>query len=503
MTTEPWSAFDQALAALHKGPSAKPFSAPFSQTQIREIGIALIDGFLAQVLLWLAGVQAFGPAVQQQLQTWSQNLQNQAQEALTNAGIAQTAATGAGANANAALNQLTALPAQNVVPKSSGSATSVTSGDVGSGGSATGSIGGSAFYLSASGTQTVGASASVLVAAVTFSLVGPSNAVGAAHATLGSGATQQQMQTFGGPIRLATVTEFLQFLVLWNPQGGTNIALEVTVTASVGGIASVSFESATYIGAAVADQVLATNSGSGSSPSLNVASAIADTMAVAAFTAGDVATKADTTLSGYTQTQLGNTTVQVNGGQYGYQSLAFGDAAGATGGVTFGASCADAFAEWVGAAVVLSAQPYDGSGFRAYPSSVAAGCSSGVNTFASSFFNTVARATADYSYDTSTNTLTVLYTGWYKIKISFLVDTYTNYLLGPVLYHNGVPVEYGINNPPTSGATISDSFYIYCNAGDTLTPGYYAGVAYSATFGNDTTGTKTFWSVSLMNRSLL
>lgn len=417
--------------------------------------------------------------------------------AQTAASTAQSGATAANGNATAALTQLTAIPAQTVVPDLLAGASSVTFDHAGSGGSATNPSGSVSSPLSATGTQDVGASASAMVAAVTFSFVG-SGAVGSAQVTVGS----QNMQSLG-IVQLSSVTEYVEFFVLWTPTVGSGQPVTATAYNFSGGVGSISFESATYIGATNVSNALVTSSGTGTSLSLSVPAAIAGTMAVVAFSAGDVATLASTALSAYTKTQRGSTTVQVDAGQYGYQSLAFGDATGGSGGVTFGATGADSFAEWVGVGVVLSATSVIGSGFRAHSTNSTGASVAGNGTFGP-YLGVLDKVTADYYFNSSTGVLTVKNAGWYQVKIAFLTGSYTGALLGPVLYQNGAVVDAGLRiAPSTSSLILADSFTVYCSANDTLQPGYFAGVSYAAAFGADSTATASYWEVSLLNRSLL
>jgi hypothetical protein len=338
-----------------------------------------------------------------------------------------------------------------------------------------------------------------MVAAATYSLVGSGGGAGNVQITIGG----QYMQSLG-TVQLPSITEFVEFFVLWNPPVGTS----QTVTAfgfgfNGAGVGSVSFESASYIGATDVSATPVTNSGSGTALSLSVPSALAGTLAVAAFSAGDVAFKNNTALSAFTKTQRGNTTVQVDSAQYGYQSLAFGDAVGGSGGVTFGVTGANSSAEWAAGAIVLSATSTIGSGFRAYRTNTATGgVTAGNNQLV--WYNLANRQTADYSYNSTTGVLTVANAGWYKVKISFLTDNYTSALIGPILYQNGSVVECGSRIAPSvSSCVIADSFHVYCSAGDTLQAGVFAGVSFATTLIGESTGTQNVFSVSLMNRSLL
>lgn len=409
----------------------------------------------------------------------------------------QGTASGANTNATSALNQLTAVPQQVVVPNLTAGVSSVTFDHAGSGGSATNASGSISTPLTATGTQTVGSTASAVVAAVTYSLVGSGGVQGAAQITVGG----QNMQSIG-TVQIPSITEYVEFFVLWNPPTGTNLPVSVIAWATGGGVASLSFETSSYIGATNVTAALAFNSGSGTSLSLSVPAALPNTMAVAAFSAGDVTLKLNTAISGYTKTQRGNTTVQVNSGQYGYQSLAYGDSVGAGGGVTFAATGADSSAEWVGAAVVLSATSVVGSGFRAYNCS-ANSVTAGFGTVGGMFGSTDIVSTPDYSYNSSTGAVAISNAGWYMVVIRYYTNSYTSFKLGTALYHNGSMVQAGNYLVPVSGQIIGDSYLIYCSSGDTLQAGYQAGVSYSATFAADTTGTLAYFEVSLMNRSLL
>jgi hypothetical protein len=464
-----------------------------SPTQVQAYWTAFTDEMLAQVLLAVAGIVGPTTAAFLGLNTWAAQLQTDAQNALNTA----NSATG---SAQTALNQLQQIPAQTVVPDLTAGAASVSPDNAGSGGSTTAANGTVTNTLAAYGTQTVGPTASIMVAAATYSLVGSAFGSSFLQAVVGGTAMQSV-----GVIQMSGITEFAEFFILWNPPVGTNKAVSVTGWGTNGaGIANLSFESATYIGAtSVVPGGLTSNTGAGTSLSLPVPAAVAGTMAVCALSAGNATTKADTTLSAFNETQRGNVTEQVNSLQYGYQSLAFGDAAGVLGGPTFTAIAANT-ASWVGAALVLSAQATIGSGFRAANTTASAvAATAGVHMLPFGFFNSVAVSTDDYSGTGTGNTVVVAQAGWYKVKIGLLTHTYSGLLLGPALFVNGTAVEIGLNIAPSAGAIISDTFLIYLNVGDTLAAGYDASTTYSDTFIGETTGTRCYWSVSLLNRSLL
>ena len=84
-------------------------------------------------------------------------------------------------------------------------------------------------------------------------------------------------------------------------------------------------------------------------------------------------------------------------------------------------------------------------------------------------------------------------------------DTAT--IVKPVLYLNGSVVAVGgrgehVNDSSSLGG-ISGAFFRYCNAGDTLQPGYTSehSSATAGFVGDDATGATTYWTVALANRS--
>jgi hypothetical protein len=272
------------------------------------------------------------------------------------------------------------------------------------------------------------------------------------------------------------------------------------------GVGSVSFESSSYIGATRVSTLIK-NSGTGTSLSLSVPAAIAGTMAAVAFSAGDVTTKANTALSSFTKTQRGNVTVQVNSTQYGYQSLAFGDTTGTSGGVTFGATGADSFAAWVGVGVVLSATSVIGSGLRQYRSVTTTVLPSSGNQTLGAFFSVTQYCTADLSINGATGATTVSVAGWYMVTISVLeASVITVHQARVLLYQNGAVVQQGGTMYVTTSASntwvMQSTFTVYCNAGDTIQPGVWYSASANAPSG-ESTGTCSYWEVALVNRSLL
>jgi len=108
---ESFSAFDDALAFIHNNPSTPAAGnvAPFTAAQMEAIGTALIDGLLAQVLFAVANIQIFGVKPFEGLQTWANELETAASNALATAEGAQGTATDASNTATTAQNWVLAL----------------------------------------------------------------------------------------------------------------------------------------------------------------------------------------------------------------------------------------------------------------------------------------------------------------------------------------------------------------------------------------------------------
>lgn len=411
---------------------------------------------------------------------------------------AQSSADGAAGSAQTALNQLTNIPAQTVVPNTNNGHSAVTFDHAGSGGSVTGANGSVTPSLNTAGTQTVGATAAVMIGVASYSIAG--SGLGSVYCQLTCGGMAMQSLGF---VQIPFVEQFLEFFILWNPPVGTNKVVTAQAWGANGaGISNLSFESATYIGATSVSPSLSTSTGTGTTLSVTASSAVVGTMAVGAFTAGNSTTKALTTLSGLT-TQRDNVTNPINSGQAGYQSLALGDRTGVAFGVTFTASAANS-ASWAGASIVLGSQAVIGSGFRAVNTSASAVAAvAGTHLLPSTFFNSVtAQSTDDYGTITG-NSVKVTVAGWYKIKIGLLTHTYSTFLLGPALFINSSLVELGHYVAPTSGAILTDTFLWYCNAGDVIGAGYSAATSYSDTFIGDPAGQACYFTIAIQNRSLL
>ena len=159
-----------------------------------------------------------------------------------------------------------------------------------------------------------------------------------------------------------------------------------------------------------------------------------------------------------------------------------------------------------------------GSGFQvAKVASVAAGAASWVAgpiaagsagwvyyTWPASWFDTINYQTSDFTWSSTTNTVTVGISGWYLITVALSVQfTGTANYGGAGFLHNGawskqVPNFQQWGNGST--APLQNSFIQYLQAGDTITPVMvFAGTPSAYPVNNDTTGGATNFAVTLMN----
>lgn len=302
-----------------------------------------------------------------------------------------------------------------------------------------------------------------------------------------------------GPLSVASQ---IWALPLINPAASA-MAIQIDATSvSNGAILAIQGEADTYNQVASIGSLGAT-SGTNSTLSHTFVSATGDYV-VQEFAVGSLVTE---TLTAYSKTSQYNPGSTLSSGLY--LAMLAGDATGAASvGFTATPSSTAAMA-WVSAAVNLIPIPSTpiGSGFRQYRTGTGTVTpASGANALASaSFFDTNQYRTSDFTYTSSTNTLTVANAGWYMVTMNYLISSISgtaNYQC--LIYKNGTLDQYGGgwwstggNQPGNFGA----SFIIYCNAGDTLKPGIQSqggGVVITG----EATGTKTYWSVSLMNRSL-
>ena len=146
-----------------------------------------------------------------------------------------------------------------------------------------------------------------------------------------------------------------------------------------------------------------------------------------------------------------------------------------------------------------------GSGFRQYRASttvVGVGTGAGVTLLPNNFFDTNQQCTSDITSEPgSNNQITVSVSGWYSVKVAvYTSGTGSGQLTGVALYHNGSVVDMGNQTATTGNFVVADKFDVYCEAGDTLQPGFYT--SYSGggfALQGESTGTFCYWSVTFAN----
>lgn len=149
-----------------------------------------------------------------------------------------------------------------------------------------------------------------------------------------------------------------------------------------------------------------------------------------------------------------------------------------------------------------------GHGFRQHRNSATdVSASNGYNPFPSTFFDTL--DFNEYStVDATTNGCKIIYTGHYSVSLHVMQDqTSTSHLARAILYKNGSIVRNGptlvVTQRSADTFVLGATWNVYCQDGDLLQPGYWVSRAVSNIFTGDSTGAKTFWEVSLTNRSLM
>lgn len=425
------------------------------------------------------------------------------------------AATNTGLDVTSLKAMLAAQPAATVVPAPNPSSTgSPIHGSSGTGWTPTTSSTGLT-AMSTSGAHTIAAGDNYVVTrALYITKTGVFPATSAAYGT-------QPMSSITGRNFVGAVTVsgiayalYIETFGLSNPASGAQTPV-VTVTPGTGNLVyCVAACSDSYSGVYSVSSV-GLNDGAAGNPSQSVSSAAIDVV-VQHFALLDTVTL---TASAYSQTSRANSGA-INTGAGVFAVLVAGDAPGA-GTVSFAATSSTTASpqDWGGIAINLigaGVAPL-GSGFRQYrtlTATVAAG--TGSSLFPNSFFDTNDKITPDYTSAPATNNkITVANAGWYMVTVSCSLGgnsgSTAQTAISPLLYHNGSIYQWG--NPSLYfdysltgdfGATaMGSSFIVYCNAGDTLQPGYNTSSANSLTLTGEATGGKTYWSVALLNRSLL
>lgn len=151
-----------------------------------------------------------------------------------------------------------------------------------------------------------------------------------------------------------------------------------------------------------------------------------------------------------------------------------------------------------------------GSGFRRYRASTSpvTPSSSGDYKFPADFFDTPDAITGDMVSSTANNRLTVSMDGWYTVTIRIGLNAWSSSTMrfAPLLFKNASTSPYRVGRYTVtgdSGPSIMAVFTdVYLEAGDYVEPGYRLANTIDLTrFVGDASGTETYWSVVLTNRS--
>ena len=150
---------------------------------------------------------------------------------------------------------------------------------------------------------------------------------------------------------------------------------------------------------------------------------------------------------------------------------------------------------------------------------------------ASGFYNYTEAATADLPVSNyfGFTQVTATYAGWYQVEMAFGLSkalTHYQWYLNPVLYKNNVAYKFGngvgnsayygdafgINRMSVCPEMVQSTFIVYMNAGDTIGPGYVwhpdptdgrgSAITSANIITSNASGSFTYFSVSLLNRSL-
>jgi len=153
---------------------------------------------------------------------------------------------------------------------------------------------------------------------------------------------------------------------------------------------------------------------------------------------------------------------------------------------------------------------YRGSGFRASKKNTTTmSLSNTTATFPNSWY-TADYITDDYSYSTTGNTLTVGVSGWYQVTIQQR-STRGTIAFGQggrqsaVLYKNGAVTARAaavLNNNVTGLADFGGTFTVYCEAGNTLQPGYFCDWEPANSMSGDASGLDTYWTATFIGNKM-
>ena len=402
-----------------------------------------------------------------------------------------------GATIDSILTNLQKFPQSNIAIDTAAGSSTVAYDATGAGATSATTMSSSG---SISGNHTIGTGANYVVASVTYYTSSTIPQYIPVTVTCG-GVAMEQLDSINMGIAGQGI---LALYALSSPPTGTQ-SIEWSFSDPGISVYTAALESTSYSGWGSTGTVVSA-SGIGTGLSSGAVSSASGQMVIQTFA---VATSAGPTISSYNKTSRANSGA-INNSTFGYEmALLIGDAAGASS-VTFTATGGNVNDRWGSLAVAIGAPGSGvGSGLLCFNNSTSTvNGSSGTNTFPNDFFNQNVYLTEDMTYSTTGNTLTIGLAGWYKVRVNVLeAAVITAHFIRTVLYHNGSVVQVGTTMPVSTTASntyvTGDAYSVYCVPGDTLQPGYWLSGSVSSVFVGETTGAFSYWSASLMNRSLL
>ena len=422
-------------------------------------------------------------------------------------------ATGTPTDPGVVATNLTQIPQSSIVIDSSAGATAVTFDAAGAGAAVTGN---NSKSLTITWNHTV-AGNYLIVAVGWFSPAGSQIEYESSVVTYGS----QTLNGLGG-VYSANTNCMLSFFGISNPTPGT-AQVSVTVSSGTQDIYLLTGSSSSYfgVGSVTRYQYDGVNNGDGSQ---SVASQ-PDAMIIQSFLDVVPGGGYSIALSGYNQTQRTNIAVAAApSSPYVSSALILGDAPGSSTVTSFTATSSvhSTYQECLALALSLqTANPGTvGCGMRQYRVSTTAVSISGAYTaekFPAGFFDSTSYIT-DSNLTANSNAITVSLAGWYAVTIRSVMAFTASagiYTICPVVFCNGNAYQVGspaaiVNGFGGNYATPSmcGTMIVYCHPGDVLEPGWGyeegpGGLFSSGSFNGDSTGLHTYWSIALVNRSLL
>jgi hypothetical protein len=406
---------------------------------------------------------------------------------------AQDTADGASDDAGSALDQLTAVPQQNVVPLevATGQPAALVASGAGDTNTGLGSV-------TLSWTDTIPSTANyVLVVANTATTHGATSA--SVRVTVGG---VSKLLPLVGVVPYSSSGKLILFGVANPPTGSATFNVTVIDSTSLFSLASATSMS---LSNAVSLSVMASSNAVGASPSLSTSFTSSQLVINAIGTLGTGG--AAVGLSSYNRTSryhAGN----FNGGSQFNMDLIAGTVSGVSS-PSFTASVANTTNEGYAALAVAVNPPPNILGsyaraFRASTSGVGVGVATALAGHYGNVFDTSAES-ADMTVDLTTGRITVSYSGTYLFKagIAFtgLFTTQTmegECLVNGALFERSAQAYYGSSNQ----TGFAWSTPVFLNAGDYVEPGCLFGTTATISVVGDSTGTKTYMTLTLLNRGL-